>query len=173
MAEHSVVGIYGTLREAEAAVRSLGDRGFPLQKVSIIAKHLEDEQRVHEYIAPADIANRSATVGIWAGGIFGVLAGVAFVWVPGFGPLVIAGSVAAELIGGVEGAMAGASVAGALGWLVGLGIAKEKIHKYEAAVKSGKYLVIANGPVDTAKRALEILAGTKAEHLEMHAPATS
>jgi len=44
-----VVGTYKTLGDVEAAVRSLGDGGFPIQKVSIIAKHLEDDRRVRGY----------------------------------------------------------------------------------------------------------------------------
>ncbi len=100
-----------------------------------------------------------------------MLFGVAFVWVPGFGPLIIAGSVASMLLGGVEGAMAGAAVCGALGWLVGLGISEERILHYEAAVKSGKYLVIAKGGVDTVNRAHKILGGSNAEHLDLHTPA--
>lgn len=33
MSEHSVVGIYQSLDEAEQAVRTLGSGGFPIQKV--------------------------------------------------------------------------------------------------------------------------------------------
>ena len=106
----------------------------------------------------------------WAGGIFGVLVRAAFIWVPGVGPLVIAGSLAAELIGGVEWAMAGAAVSGVLGWLIGLGVARELIRNYEKAVK---YLVFARGPLDLVKRAHQILASSKAEQLNLHTPATA
>ena len=173
MAEHSVVGIYKTLGEAEAAVRSLGEGGFPIQKVSIIAQHLEDDRRVHGYVTACDVAKSSATMGAWVGGIFGMLVGAAFLWVPGVGPLVVAGSLSSMLLGGVEGAVAGAAVTGVLGWLVGLGISKEKILKYEEAVKAGKFLVIAHGPADAVQKARAILAGSKAEQLDLHAPATA
>ena len=119
MVENSVVGVYKTLSEAEAAVRSLGDDGFPIQKVSIIAKHLEDDRRVHGYVTACDVAKSSATTGAWVGGIFGLLVGAAFLWVPGIGPLIIAGLFAAMALGGIEGAAAGAAVTGVLGWLVG------------------------------------------------------
>ena len=56
MVEHSVVGVYKTLAAAEAAVRSLGDGGFPIQKVSIIAKHLEDDRKFHGYVTACDMA---------------------------------------------------------------------------------------------------------------------
>lgn len=173
MVEHSVVGVYKTLAAAEAAVRSLGDGGFPIQKVSIIAKHLEDDRKIHGYVTACDMAKASATTGAWMGGIFGLLVGAAFLWVPGLGPLVVVGSLASVLLGGIEGAVAGAAVTGVLGWLISLGISKQKILKYEEAVKAGKFLVIAHGPVDTVKKAREILTGSEAEQLELHAPTSA
>lgn len=171
--EHSVVGVYKTLGKAEAAVRSLGDGGFPIQKVSIIAQHLEDDRRVHGYVTACDMAKSAATTGAWLGGIFGLLVGAAFLWVPGVGPLVVVGSLASILLGGIEGAVAGAAATGVLGWLVGLGISKEKILKYEEAVKAGKFLVIAHGPAEGVKKAREILTGSKPDQLDVHTPATT
>ncbi len=132
MDDHSVVGVYKTLSDAETAVLSLGDGGFPIQKVSIIASNLEDDRRVHGYITASDVGQWSAATGAWVGGIFGLLVGTGFMWIPGFGLLVVVGSLSAALLGGMEGSLAGTVVIGALGWLVGLGIAKEKIPTYEA-----------------------------------------
>jgi hypothetical protein len=169
VAENSLVGVYKTLGEAEAAVRSLGDAGFPIQKVSIIARHLEGDRRVHGYVTSCDVAKSSAVTGAWVGGIFGLLVGAAFLWIPGVGPLVVAGSLASMLLGGLEGAVAGASVTGLLGWLINLGISKEKIIKYEEAVKAGKFLVIAQGPTDAVNKARGILGASKPELLDIHA----
>jgi hypothetical protein len=173
MAEHSVVGVYKRLPEAEDAVRSLGDGGFPLQQVSIIAQHLHDNRRVHGYVTASDVAKSSAATGAWVGGIFGLLVGAAFLWVPGVGPLVVAGSLAAVLLGGVEGAVAGAAVSGLLGWLFSLGISREKILKYEQAVKAGKFLVIAHGSAEAVEKARDILATSRAEQVDLHAPAAA
>lgn len=171
MAEHSVVGVYKTLGEAEEAVRSLGDGGFPIEQVSIIAQHLKDDRRVHGYVTSCDVAKSAATTGAWVGGVFGLLAGAAFLWVPGVGPLVVAGSLAAVLLGGVEGAVVGAATTGLLGWLVGLGISREKILKYEQAVRAGKFLVVAHGTAEAVMYARELLTGSPAEHLDHHTPA--
>jgi len=170
MKEHSVVGVYKTLDGAESAVRELGDGGFPIKKVSIVAKQLEDNKRIHGYVTSCDIAESAAATGAWMGGIFGILVGAAFVWVPGFGPLVIAGSLTSMVLGGIEGAVAGGATTGVLGWLVGLGVSSQKILKYEEDVKAGKYLVIAHGPEADTERARTILTGSKAEQLDVHAP---
>jgi hypothetical protein len=170
MAENSVVGVYATLGEAEAAVRSLGDGGFPIQNVSVVAQDLTDDRRVHGYVTACDVAKSSAATGAWMGGIFGLLVGAAFLWVPGVGPLVVVGSLAGVLLGGIEGAVAGAAASGVLGWLLGLGISQERILKYEEAVKAGKFLVVAHGPAEAVEAARAILADSGAEHLDLHAP---
>jgi hypothetical protein len=150
-------------------VRKLGEGGFPIQHVSIIAKNLGSEKKVHGFVTSCDVAKSAARTGAWVGGIFGLLAGAAFLWVPGVGPLIVAGSLSSALLGGVEGAVAGAAVTGVFGWLASLGISKDYILKYEESVKAGKYLVIAHGSADDAKKARAILEGTRPAELNVHA----
>jgi hypothetical protein len=171
MAEYSVVGVYNTLGEAEDVVRSLGDGGFPLGQVSVIAQPVKGDRRVHGYVTSWDVARSAATTGAWLGGTFGLLVGATFLWVPGVGPLVVAGLLAAALVGGIEGAVVGAAATGLFGWLVSLGIAREKIRKYEQAVRAGKFLVIAHGTPEAVTKAREILTGSPAEQLDQHTPA--
>src|SRR5262249_37985478 len=120
--ESSVVGVYTNLDAAEDAVRKLGEGGFPIQHVSIIAQDLGSEKKIHGFVTACDVAKSSARTGAWVGGVFGLLVGAAFLWVPGVGPLVVAGSLASALLGGLEGAVGGAASAGLLGWLMSLGI---------------------------------------------------
>ena len=169
--EHSVVGIYAHIDLAESAVRKLGEGGFPIESVSIIAKDLGSEKKVHGFVTSCDVAKASARTGAWVGGIFGLLVGAAFVWVPGVGPLVVAGSLTAALAGGLEGAVAGAAFSGILGWLTSLGISKEHILKYEESVTAGKYLVIAHGSAEEVTKARQLLEGTGASQLTVHAQA--
>jgi hypothetical protein len=168
--ESSAVGIYTHLDAAEEAVRKLGEGGFPIQHVSIIAKNLGSEKKVHGFVTSCDVAKSAARTGAWVGGIFGLLVGAAFLWVPGLGPLVVAGSLSSALLGGLEGAVAGAAFTGVLGWLASIGISKEHILKYEESVKAGRYLVIAHGTADDAKKARAILEGTRPAELNVHSP---
>jgi hypothetical protein len=42
------------------------------------------------YITPGDdLTPRGAAIGAWMGGLLSVLTGAAFLWVPGFGPLLV------------------------------------------------------------------------------------
>jgi hypothetical protein len=169
--EHSAVAVYAHIDQAEEAVRKLGVGGFPVQHVSIIAQNLGTEKKIHGFVTSCDVAKSTARTGAWVGGIFGLLVGAAFLWVPGVGPLIVAGSLSSALLGGLEGAVAGAAVTGLLGWLTSLGISKQHILKYEQHVKAGKYLVIAHGSADDVAKAKTILAGTAPTEMNVHNPA--
>ena len=167
--QQSVVGVYDTLDRAEAAVRALDQVGFPVTQISILAKDLRDERKVHGYVTACDVSKAGARTGAWVGGIFGLLVGAAFVWVPGVGPLVIAGSLAAALAGGVEGALAGAAAGGILSGLAAWGISKQHILKYEETVKAGKYVVVAHGGPEEVGRAEQVLRASQAAEVTAHA----
>jgi hypothetical protein len=92
-------------------------------------------------------------------------------WVPGVGPVIVAGSLASALLGGVEGALAGSALGGILSGLAAWGISKQHILKYEEVVKAGQYLVIAHGSAEDVKKAQAILAGTGASELTSHGQA--
>lgn len=168
MADQSIVGVYDTMSEAEAAIRKLDEERFPVQHVSILAQNLESEKEVHGFITAGDVAKEGAGTGAWVGGLFGLLMGSAFLWVPGFGPLLVAGHLAGILLGTIEGAAFGAAGGGLLGWLAGLGISKQHILKYEDQMKAGKYLLVIRGDSAEIANAREILAGTNAVELTHH-----
>jgi hypothetical protein len=170
-AESSAVAVYTHMDEAEAAVQKLGEAGFPLTQVSILTSNIKTEKKVHGYVTSCDVAKSAARTGAWIGGIFGLLTGAAFMWIPGIGPVIAAGTFATTMLGGLEGAVAGAAVAGTFGWLSALGIDKAHILKYEEFVKAGKFVVIAHGSADQAAKAKAVLDGTSPAEIHSHAAA--
>jgi hypothetical protein len=173
MNQQSVVGVYDVLSKAEDAIRTLDRSSFPIKQVSIVAKDLESEREVHGYVNVGDIAKGGAGTGAWLGGFFGLLFGAAFLWVPGFGPLLVAGPLSAALLGGVEGAFAGATGGGLLGALFGWGVSRQHILKYEERVKGGKYLVIVHGSPEQVEYARGMLQATEPEELNVHSRETT
>jgi hypothetical protein len=163
MAQQSAVHMFSNLEEAEAAVKLLGDRKFPIKQISIVTQNIETTKQVHGFITAGDVAAQGASTGAWMGGFFGLLVGAAFIWVPGLGPLFVAGPFAVALLGSLEGVAAGAAGGGLLGALFGWGISKEHILKYEEHIKGGKYLVIANGDEAQVKLAKSILDDLSSE----------
>jgi hypothetical protein len=168
MVTHSVIGMYDTMQEAENAIRALDRAGFPIQQVSVIGQNLQSERDVHGFVTVGDIAKVGAGTGAWVGGLFGLLVGAAVLFVPGFGPLIVVGPAAAWLLGGIEGAVVGALGGSILGGLIGLGVSKEHIVKYEEELKAGKYLVVAHGSPEDVARAQSVLHATGAGAVAAH-----
>jgi high-affinity Fe2+/Pb2+ permease len=94
--------------------------------------------------------------------------GAAFLWKPGYGSLMVTGPFASILLGGAEGALIGAVGGSLLGALIGWGVSKKHILKYEEKLKGGKYLVIAYGDTDEVERAHSILDSTEPDEIGLH-----
>jgi hypothetical protein len=96
------------------------------------------------------------------------LFGSAFFFIPGIGPLLIAGPLVGWLVGALESAalVGGVSALGA--GLVSLGIPKDSIVRYETALKTDKFVLIAHGTNEDTTHAKEILNRTNPETLEHH-----
>jgi len=118
MSERSVVGIYHSMAQAEEAVHKLDRAGFPVKHISIVTQNLASDKTTHGFITSGDdLTARGAVAGAWIGGLFSLLMGAAFLWLPGFGPLLVVGRLAALLLAGAEGTMLGAATGGLLGAL--------------------------------------------------------
>lgn len=143
-----IVGAYDTEQEAIQAVEKLRAEGYRPEDISVISKNQEDVDAVTEETGTKTeegLAAGAATGGV-LGGLTGLLAGVGALAIPGIGPIVAAGPIAATLTGAAVGAGAG----GIAGALIGMGIPEEEAHRYEADVKSGKILVLVDPETKSA-----------------------
>ncbi len=168
MDENSCVAIYHTHEQAEAAVRKLQKAAFDIRKISIIGKgYRQEEHPVGFYNTGDRVKFWGAQGGFW-GGIWGMLVGAALFWIPGLGPVVMAGPLVAALVGALEGAVVvgGLSVLGAA--LYSIGIPKDSIIRYEIALKSDQYLIVVHGNQQEVERAHEVLATTEPTDVAIH-----
>jgi hypothetical protein len=80
---------------------------------------------------------------------------------PGLGVVGMAGPFVATLVGALEGAVVvgGLSALGAA--LTQIGVPKDQVIKYEAALKVDKYLLAVHGNAEDQERAREVLADAK------------
>jgi hypothetical protein len=152
-----VIGVYDALEDAQRAVEQLLREGIPVEDVSIVA-NLQNESTVHGFVSAGEAAKEGAERGAAVGGLFGLLAGTAFFFVPGVGPLVVIGPLASALIGAGEGALTG----GIFGAILGKIMEKRRIPTYEQHVRDGKYLVVVRSDPETLERTQEALHGTAA-----------
>lgn len=155
---NSVIGVYDTHEAAETAVRALQRSGFDIKRLSIIGKGYRSEEHPVGFYTTGDRMKTWGGIGAFWGGLWGMLFGGAFFWVPGFGPLAAAGAAASLLAGALEGAVlvGGLSALGA--GLVGLGLSKEDAIKYERDLKADRYLLFVHGTqaeVDAARSLLK------------------
>ncbi|WP_410511405.1 general stress protein [Paenibacillus sp. BR2-3] len=135
-----IVGIFDTEHEATRAIEGLQRKGFRNEDISVITRDRDELRNISDEtgtMAPEGVATGAATGGV-VGGIAGLLAGIGALAIPGIGPILAAGPIAATLTGAAVGAGAG----GLVGGLVGLGIPEDEAQEYESYVDKGKILVL-------------------------------
>jgi len=166
--KNAAVAIYNTHVEAEKAVKELQKSGFDMKKLSIVGKDYHTEEYVTGYYNAGDRMKYWGKLGAFWGGIWGLLFGSAFFFVPGIGPLVVGGPLVAWIVGALEGAavVGGFSALGAA--LYSIGIPNDSIVKYETAIKSDKFILLVHGPKDEIGRAKEILDTSEAMEVNTH-----
>jgi uncharacterized membrane protein len=166
--DNSVVAIYPSHTAAEAAIKELQQSGFDMNKLSIVGRDNHTDEHVVGYYNVGDRMKHWGKIGAFWGWIWGCFFGSAFFYIPGIGPLLIAGPLVGWLVGALESAalMGGVSALGA--GLVSLGIPKDSILRYETALKTDKFLLIAHGTREDTTHAKEILNRTNPETLEHH-----
>jgi hypothetical protein len=168
---NSVVAIYKSHTEAEAAVKELQKSGFDMKKLSIVGRDYQTDQDVIGYYNAGDRMKKWGKTGAFWGGIWGLLFGSAVFLIPGVGPLVIAGPLVTWIVGALEGAVVVGGLSAIGAGIYSLGIPKDSIVQYETALKAGKFVVIAHGSDVETAQAKKILGDTKPETLDEHQPA--
>jgi hypothetical protein len=165
---NAVVAIYKSHPEAEAAIKELQQSGFDMKKLSIVGRDYHTDENVVGYYTTGDRMKYWGGVGAFWGWIWGCLFGSALFMIPGVGPLLMAGPVVGWLLGALGEAVlvGGLSALGA--GLYSQGIPKNSVLKYETAVKSGKFVLIAHGTTLDATRARDIISATNPEAVEHH-----
>ena len=147
----TVVGLFDDYRQAQDVVQDLMDSGFRRDDISVVA----NESAVGRGRAvgtdethAAEGAGTGAVSGTVLGGALGLLVGAGLLAIPGIGPVLAAGPLAAAIgttaatVGaGALGAGIGAATGGLLGGLVGAGVPEEQAHYYAEGVRRGGTLV--------------------------------
>lgn len=167
-----VVGVFKDHKHAEGVIHALKDNNFDMNRVSVLARHIDDIEggrevnETHGNEAKEGAAT-GATTGTVLGGVTGFLIGVGVLAIPGVGPILAAGAEISALGSTLAGAGIGAATGGIVGALVGLGIPEEKARVYEDRIKAGDYLIMVSGDDDTVRRAESIMNDNHVDDLEI------
>lgn len=159
--------LYDNYSDAQAAVTKLEAAGVPHSDISIVANNSDgwfdgkkdrDGDGVDDR---AEAAGTGAGVGAGIGGAAGLLAGLGLLAIPGLGPVVAAGWLAATAVG----AAAGAATGGLVGALTQAGVSDEEAPLYAEGVRRGGSLVTAK-VADVDKARLDAILDTSSVNLQ-------
>lgn len=139
--------LYDNYTDAQAAVARLEGAGVAHSDISIVANNSDnwfggsgkvdrDRDGVDDR---AEGAGTGAGIGAGLGGAAGLLAGLGLLAIPGLGPVVAAGWLAAT----AAGAAAGAATGGIIGALTQAGVSDEDAQTYAEGIRRGGTLVTA------------------------------
>ncbi len=160
----TVIGVFNGRGPCEQAVRAMRDRGFRDNEISVVARGQGGQGGPAAAAGGDQEAGLDVSEGVtWGGalgGIAGLLAGVGALAVPGVGPVVAAGPLAATLGGAVTGGVAGG--------LLDLGIPENRGRFYEEELKKGRILAVVQADTDRIDEAAQILREHGATNVESH-----
>jgi hypothetical protein len=156
----TVIGVFNGESQAEKAVRALRDDGFTTNEINVVAKGEEGAEENDPGLTMGQDLTTGAATGGALGGLAGLLAGIGALAIPGLGPIVAAGPIAAGLSGAVAGGLAGG--------LVDWGIPESRGRHFAERVKQGRVLALIKTGATKVDRAADLLRQNGAEEVEVH-----
>ncbi|WP_341529538.1 general stress protein [Nostoc sp. UHCC 0302] len=158
------VGVFANSQEIEQAINELRTANFPVEKVSVIAKDVEQgeqlgEAEISDRIGDQDVNTTGAVGDTLTATTWGsVLVGLSSLALPGLGAVLAAGSVGVALVTSVAGVAVGAAAnQNLVKALTDLGIPEERARVYSDRLQQSYYLLILEGNEAEIHRAEAIL----------------
>lgn len=158
----TITGLYDSYDDARTAVKALEDAGVSSDHISIVYYKDGKEELEGQGNNAAEGAGVGAGLGAVAGGAGGLLTGLGIMAIPGVGPVVAAGWLAATAAGALAGAVAGGAAGGLIGAMIESGVSEEDAHVYAEGIRRGGAVVAAKVEDDKVSAAQTILAGPRA-----------
>jgi len=158
----TITRLFDNYDDAVNAVHDLEELGISHDDLSIVANNADDRHRAAVANHDGGInqdgdVTKGATTGAILGGGAGLLAGLGMLAIPGLGPLVAAGWLAATATGVGVGAIGGGATGTIVGALKNAGHSDEEAHVYSEGVRRGGTLVSAKIPDDRVAEAQAVL----------------
>ena len=161
----TVSALFDTYAAASSAVSALEASGIAHSDISIVANNSDNWHKAGNSADAADDAGKGAGIGAAVGGLGGLLTGLGLMAIPGVGPVVAAGWLAATAAGAAAGAAVGGVAGGLVGGLTDAGVPERDAHVYAEGVRRGGTLVTARVDESRAGAAQAILEKSKSVNL--------
>jgi hypothetical protein len=165
-----VIALFADHDNAEEAIRTLHRAGFDMTRLSIIGRDYQTEEQVLGFVSDGDRVKYWGKHGALWGGLWGLFVGSAMLLFPGVGHLIVLGPFASALLNLAGGAAAGGGIGALSAALLSIGLPRDAVVKYRAAIRAGQFAVIAHGSEDDVKKAKSLLQAAAPEELDEHLP---
>lgn len=158
----TVVGVFDRMEDAQSVVQELVQHGVSRGAISLVAN---DANGTMQKTVGGDKmdkgegeqAGSGAIAGAGVGGVVGLLVGLGALAIPGIGPVIAAGPIAAALGSTALGAGLGAAAGGLVGPLVEAGVPRPEAEQYSESVRRGGTLVTVQTPDEMVDDTLAIM----------------
>lgn len=172
----TVVGLFDTFSAAQGVVQDLVNAGFRREDISVVTN--DEQSKASRELGgsdqqAADGAGTGAVSGTVVGGLVGLAVGAGLLAIPGIGPVLAAGPLAAAIgtttaaVGAAAaGAGVGAAAGGLVGALVGAGIPDMEANYYSEGIRRGGTLVTVSAPDSMANQAFSVMQRHGAVNME-------
>jgi hypothetical protein len=158
----TIIAVYETLGGARDAFEDLVESGIPADDISVVTY---DKDGRYARMLEGGAINNATTydddVSAGEGAAFGALAGLAVglgaLLIPGVGPFIAAGPLAAALTAGTVGVVAGAATGGLVAGLVDMGIPENDATAYFDSVHGGGSMVVVKVPDNMVESSSKIM----------------
>jgi hypothetical protein len=165
---NSVVAVYDTHAQAEAAIKELQEAGVDMKSLSLAGKDTHTDEHVVGYYNVGDRMKYWGKMGAFWGGFWGLLFGSAVFAIPGLGPILVAGPLVAWIVGALEGAVVVGGVSAVGAGLYSIGVPKDSVIQYDVALKTDKFLLVVHGTPEAVHAAKEVIKGTEHHSYAVH-----
>ena len=139
-----IYALYRNFEDAASAVNELVREGFSADNISMVTR--DHEGRYSKYIDDDLKVDAGDAAGF--GAATGALVGLAALALPGIGPIIAAGPLAAALAAATTGAVAGAATGGVVGALMDWGTDEDLAIRYNQILVDGGAMVVATNVSD-------------------------
>jgi len=165
----TVIATFPDHNAAETAIKDLTAAGFDMKNLSVVGKGYHTEEKVVGFYNVGDRIKVWGSQGAFWGALWGAFFGGMILTIPILGQVIILGSLAATVISVIEGALVVGGLSGLGAALYSLGIPKDSVIEYEAAIKADGFLVMAHGSDAEITRAKAILHAVNPLKIDVHA----
>jgi hypothetical protein len=164
----SVVAIYESHLAADSAVKKLASSGFRMTSLSVVGKGYHTEGKVVGFYTTGDRITFCGSRGALWGGLWGIFFGGVLLMVPVVGHVIVLGYIATVVISTASNAFVAGGLSAIGAALVSIGIPKDSVIRYEAAIKQDRFLVMVHGTPDELSRAQVVLGAENPLSLDVH-----